>query len=28
VQEGKPGDQVGIKVDAHVREGDQVYRVK
>ena len=28
VQEGKPGDQVGIKVDAHAREGDQVYRAK
>lgn len=27
VQEGKVGDQVGIKVNQHVREHDQVFKV-
>jgi translation elongation factor EF-1alpha len=27
VDEAKPGDAIGIKVDDHVREGDVVYRV-
>ena len=28
VQEAKVGDQVGIKVSEHVREHDQVYKLK
>ena len=27
-QEAKAGDAVGVKVDAHVREGDKVFLVK
>lgn len=27
VQSAKPGDEVGLKVPAHAREHDQVYRV-
>ena len=27
VQEAKPGDIIGIKVDEHVREHDEVYKV-
>ena len=26
VEEGKPGSSIGIKVEQHVREGDEVYR--
>jgi len=26
VEQGKPGDSVGVRVDQHVREGDIVYR--